>query len=114
MKLSEKQQIFTSLVAQLIQWSYATGYGLTFGEAWRPPEMVAIYAKNGKGSSVSVHPDRLAVDFNLFVNGKYRCDTESYRPLGEKWESLNPVCRWGGRFTRADGNHFSMEFQGRA
>jgi hypothetical protein len=27
--------------------------------------------------------------------------------LGEFWEGLHPLCRWGGRFN--DGNHYSIE-----
>ncbi|EIH4172001.1 M15 family metallopeptidase, partial [Escherichia coli] len=53
---------------------------------------------------------RLAVDFNLFINGKYQADTDAYRPLGEYWESIGGT--WGGRFSRADGNHFSLEHNG--
>ncbi|EOT8011848.1 TPA: M15 family metallopeptidase, partial [Escherichia coli] len=58
----------------------------------------------------SLHTLRLAVDFNLFINGKYQADTDAYRPLGEYWESIGGT--WGGRFSRADGNHFSLEHNG--
>lgn len=34
----EKQQLFTLMVAQLIQWATKQGYQLTFGEAWQVPE----------------------------------------------------------------------------
>ncbi|HGV6771546.1 TPA: M15 family metallopeptidase, partial [Escherichia coli] len=58
----------------------------------------------------SLHTLRLAVDFNLFINGEYQTDTDAYRPLGEYWESIGGT--WGGRFSRADGNHFSLEHNG--
>lgn len=112
MSLSEKQKLFTCLVAKLIEFAYAQGYSLTFGEAWRPPETAAIYAKQGKGIKNSLHTKRLAVDFNLFKGDVYLTKSEDYRFLGEFWESLDPLCRWGGFFSRPDGNHFSIEHEG--
>jgi hypothetical protein len=109
MKLSEKQQLFTKMVARLIDFATSKGYGLTFGEAFRTPEMAAIHAARGKGIKHSLHSDRLAVDFNLFIDGEYKADTESHRPIGEFWESIGGA--WGGRFN--DGNHYSLEHNGR-
>lgn len=111
MTLSEKQQLFTVLIAQLIMFAQDKGMRLTFGEAYRTPEQAALNAKSGKGISNSLHTQRLAVDFNLFVNGEYKTRTEDYRALGEYWESLGGS--WGGRFkTNPDGNHFSLEHNG--
>lgn len=111
MTLSEKQAAFTVMIAKLILWANEQGYRLTFGEAYRTPEQAALNAKKGSGIGNSLHTQRLAVDFNLFKDGKYMTDTESYRPLGEYWESLGGS--WGGRFkSRPDGNHFSLEHNG--
>ena len=110
MKLSETQQLFAVMIADLIHWAQEHGYRLTFGEAYRTPEQAALNAKSGKGIRNSLHTLRLAVDFNLFINGKYQADTDAYRPLGEYWESIGGT--WGGRFSRADGNHFSLEHNG--
>ncbi|EHP4047375.1 M15 family metallopeptidase [Escherichia coli] len=110
MKLSEKQQLFAVMIADLIHWAQEHGYRLTFGEAYRTPEQAALNAKSGKGIRNSLHTLRFAVDFNLFINGKYQADTDAYRPLGEYWESIGGT--WGGRFSRADGNHFSLEHNG--
>lgn len=110
MKLSEKQQLFAVMIADLIHWAQEHGYRLTFGEAYRTPEQAALNAKSGKGIRSSLHTLRLAVDFNLFINGEYQADTDAYRPLGEYWESIGGT--WGGRFSRADGNHFSLEHNG--
>jgi hypothetical protein len=107
--LGEKQRKFVSMIGQLIGWAYAHGYELTFGEAYRTPEQAALYAKQGKGIAKSLHCSRLAVDFNLFVNGAYQPTSEAYKTLGEYWESLGGA--WGGRFN--DGNHFSLEHEGR-
>lgn len=111
MTLSQKQQRFTVMVGKLIAWAESRGYGLTFGEAYRSPEQAKANAQKGSGIANSLHCSRLAVDFNLFINGVYQERTESYLPLGEYWESLGGA--WGGRFKiRPDGNHFSLEHNG--
>ncbi len=97
MSLSKKQRIFTLMVADLISWAYSKGYELTFGEAYRTREQQEIYVKSGRSKTMrSKHLKRLAVDFNLFIDGRYVRDPERYRPLGEEWERLGG--RWGGRF----------------
>ncbi len=111
MKLREQQSLFVRLIGILIEEAYARGYELTFGEAYRTPEQAILNAKSGKGIANSLHIERLAVDFNLFRNGEFLGQTEDHRPLGEFWERLNAKCRWGGRF--GDGNHYSMEWEGR-
>lgn len=110
MKLSQKQQLFTIMIGKLILWAESKGYGLTFGEAYRTEAQAEQYARDGKGIANSLHCSRLAVDFNLFVNGVYQDKSEAYTPLGEYWESLGGS--WGGRFARADGNHFSLSHNG--
>jgi hypothetical protein len=111
MTVSEKQRLFTKLTGKLILWAYEHGYELTYGEAWRTQAQAKEYARTGKGIANSLHIDRLAVDFNLFVAGEYKTASEAYKPLGEYWESLHPDCAWGGRF--GDGNHFSLAHNGR-
>ncbi len=111
MTLREKQSLFVRLVGLLIAEAYARGYELTFGEAWRTPEQAARNAASGKGITNSLHIDRLAIDLNLFKDGKFLADSDSHRPLGEWWEQQHPLCRWGGRFR--DGNHYSIEHEGR-
>jgi len=113
MTLGEKQRLFTKLVGLLIEYAYANGLELTFGDAYRSPEQARANASAGKGIINSLHCERLAIDLNLFINGEYKTKTEDYRKLGEYWESLNPDCAWGGRFSRPDGNHFSIQHAGR-
>src|SRR5688572_15698962 len=96
------------MIGELILYAYSQGYELTFGEAWRPPETAEAYARAGKGIANSLHIDRLALDLNLFRNGKWLQKTEDFRLLGEWWESRGGT--WGGRF--GDGNHFSLEHLG--
>jgi hypothetical protein len=111
MNLREKQALHVQLTGMLIEYAYIHGYEMTWGEAWRTPQQAAFNAAQGKGIANSLHIDRLAVDLNLFRHGKYLQTTEAHKPLGEYWESLNPLCRWGGRFN--DGNHYSIEHGGR-
>ena len=117
MTLRQKQSIFALLVARLILKADAMGYETTLGEAWRSPEEAARLAKLGKGIVKSLHTSRLAIDLNLFRNGHYLSSTESYRPLGAWWETIGAAqgvtTAWGGRFTRHDGGHFSLEHEGR-
>lgn len=137
MTLGEKQQLFVRLYSQWLSWALAQGYGLTFGEAHRSDEQAEINAigqigretvaqlvqrafpalasairNNGKANGIrrTAHGNKLALDQNLFINGVYQTTTEAWRPLGEYWESLHPLCRWGGRF--GDGNHISIEHDG--
>lgn len=110
MSLSSKQQSFTRMVGLLIEWAYQHGYTLTFGDAYRDPRLHgAVGVKQGYGAASSCHKLRLAVDFNLFKDGKWLQASEDFKPLGEYWESIGGT--WGGRFQ--DGNHFSLEHEGK-
>lgn len=94
-----------------MEYAYKNGYELTFGEAYRTPEQAELNAAKGIGIADSVHCHRLAVDFNLFRNGKFLSESSDHKELGEFWESLDVDTRWGGRF--GDGNHYSIEHGGR-
>jgi len=108
--LSDKQREFPLMVAALIQWAYEQGYELTLGEAYRTPEQAALNAASGKGIANTLHTKRLAIDLNLFKDGVYLTNSTDYLPLGEKWEQLGGS--WGGRFSKPDGNHFSLSHEG--
>jgi hypothetical protein len=109
MTLGEKQREFSYMVGLLITWSYRNGYELTFGDAYRDPRVFGqVGLRKGYGRSKSNHKIRLAVDFNLFIDGEYQTSTEAHKPLGEYWESIGGS--WGGRFD--DGNHYSLEHNG--
>ena len=114
LNLGSKQSLFARLVGTLIAKIYADGYECTLGEAWRPPETAELYKKQGKGVARSLHTERLAIDLNLFRNGIYLMKTEDHEPFGTWWEAQHELCRWGGRFKgRPDGNHYSLEHEGR-
>ena len=110
MTLLQKQQEFVLMISKLIQFAYENDYRLTFGDAYRDPRVHGdVGIKKSYSSANSLHKSRLAVDFNLFKDGKFLTSTEDHRPLGEYWESLGGS--WGGRFN--DGNHYSLEHNGR-
>lgn len=94
MTLRERQSKFVRMVADLILFAYASGYELTFGDAW---------AKTGHIQG-SFHYKRLAIDLNLFKDGKWLKSTQDHAPLGEYWESIGGS--WGGHWN--DGNHYSL------
>ena len=97
------------MVHQLIEFAYAMGYELTYGDAYRDPRLHGpLGTKMGYGNSRSCHKIRLAVDFNLFIDGEYKTDEESYRPLTEYWKSIGGSA--GADF--GDANHFSLEHNG--
>lgn len=98
------------MIARLIAHAETLGYELTFGDAYRDPRLHgAVGEKKGYGAANSLHKERLAVDFNLFKNGRFLSSTAAHEPLGLYWESLGGS--WGGRFN--DGNHYSLEHKGR-
>lgn len=107
--LLQKQQRFVALTGKLIAWAYAHGYTMTTAEGERTKDQAAIYAAQGKGSAKSLHLIRLAHDWNIFKDGKWLTSGNDFKDLGEYWESLGGT--WGGRFN--DGNHFSLEHDGR-
>ena len=114
LKLGEKQRIFAYNISGLILWAFEQGYEVTLGEAYRTPEQAALNAKTGAGIANSVHTQRLAMDLNLFKDGKFLTNSEDHKLLGEYWKALHPLNRWGGDFKRPDGNHYSMTHEGRA
>lgn len=108
MSLVAKQSEFAGHVAQLIQWLHEQGYQVSFGETWRSPEEARRH-----GFPNSLHTQRLAVDLNLFKDGRWLSDSEDHRPAGEFWKSLHPENAWGGDFEpKPDGNHYSREHGG--
>lgn len=109
MTLRKKQSTFARMAAQLILTAEELGYEVTFGEAYRDPEWAEMMFARGKGIKDSLHSVRLAIDLNLFKDGVYLEATEDHRILGEWWESVGGS--WGGRF--GDGNHYSLEHEGR-
>lgn len=109
----EKQKLFTRLLPRLIDFIHESGYECVQGDAFRDPRVFGeIGVSKGYGHPNSNHKRRLAKDLYLFRGDEFLTRTEDYQLIGEFWESLNPLCRWGGRFSDPDGNHFSIEHEG--
>lgn len=111
MTLRERQSLFMKLLPRLLDKINET-HVCTGGDLWSKSE----YKTHKTGSN---HYLRLAIDINLFTKeGAYLADTEAHKPFGEYWESLHPLCRWGGRINSktgrscGDGNHYSLEYLG--
>lgn len=121
MSLRPLQSRFAFNIALLIKWAVFHGSEVTFGDAYRDPLLAklnsGLYGLIEKatgtitwlarrGAKNSLHCQRLAVDLNLFKDGRYLSKTEDHRELGRYWETLHPLNRWGGRSD--DGNHYEM------
>ena len=101
MSLRQKQSRFAVYAAHLILHAYALGYEVTIGDVFRDPR--AKY-----GSKKSNHHKKLAIDLNLFKDGRYQSSTKAHAKLGAYWEQMGKDAgvplRWGGRVN--DGNHY--------
>lgn len=121
MSLRKKQSRFVWMVAQLIFFALSKGHEITFGDAWATvnvrrlkklsflsrlsdeefQQLIHVVLGHKKRSK---HYDRLAIDLNLFKDGKWLRKTEDHRPLGAFWVSLGGT--WGGDW--GDGNHYQL------
>ena len=112
MKLGTKQKLFMRLVPRLIDKAHELGFEVTIGDAYRDSRSHGAVGKRiAYGNKYSCHKSRLAIDLNLFKGGEYLTTTEAHRTLGDWWEQQHESACWGGRFN--DGNHYSMEHNGR-
>lgn len=107
MKLKERQKLFSKLLAEFIVWLYGEGLSVTMGEGYvgdsiDSPIESTPHLRNG------LHFKRLAQDLNIWRGDVWlkRGNEEEWKKIGEKWEGMHPLCRWGGRFK--DPNHFSV------
>lgn len=99
-ELLDKRLLFTRLLPRLIDKMIAEGYQPAHG-------------KDGlKHMAGSLHYEGLAIDIDLYKDGKWLTKTEDHKQFGEFWESLDRDCRWGGKFR--DGNHYSVTYQNKA
>jgi len=112
--LSKKRQRFTRDIAKLINKAIELGYAPALDQVKRMQAEADANAASGAGISNSLHLVGLAADLLLYQDGKYLTATVDHKLLGEYWESLGPDYRWGGRFTKPDGNHYSIAHEGRA
>jgi len=106
--LREAQSLFVGLLGQLLVWAYThDGWSFTLADGYR--------ADCQGHMKDSLHYERLAQDLNFFLNGVWqKTGSDEWEQIGTYWLALNPLCRWGGTFTKKDWNHFSLAWEGRA
>lgn len=98
MSMIDGQAAFLRDVRSLLEHAAMNGFVVTLGEAYRTPEQQAIYLKTGRSKTMaSEHLNRRAVDLNFFRGGKL-CGRDEIKPLGDFWENLDPLNRWGGNW----------------
>lgn len=112
---SDKQWLFLQDVAKLIAYAKERGYKLTGGELYRTEYQQREYVRQGLSRTEdSMHPERLAIDLNVFVKDadgyQLTSDYGQISDLGEYWEGLSPQNRWGGNFKSLyDPYHFERQ-----
>lgn len=109
MTLREKQSKFVKMLTDLLDFAHTRGYEFTLGDAYRDERVHGKWGeKKSYSAANSLHKLRLAIDLNLFKDGRFLTETKDHEPLGLYWESIGGT--WGGRFD--DANHYSLEHQG--
>lgn len=114
MTLREKRVKFSRLLAEIVNWAFSQGWEVAFDEVRVfSPRKVFVdgrtrIADDRVHKVNSFHHSGLAADLLLYVNGTWlsKGSEPEWIKLGEKWESLDGECTWGGRFN--DPNHFSL------
>jgi hypothetical protein len=99
-------------MALLILQAESLGYKVACDQVKRTQAEADANAASGAGISNSLHLIGLAVDLLLYQAGRYLTASSDYKILGEWWESFGEDHCWGGRFTKQDGNHFSISHNG--
>jgi hypothetical protein len=91
------------------------GFEIAFDEV---TERLTVKDPTSDHKAGSNHHIGLAADLLLYKNGEYLQQSDEYKPLGEIWEAMGPPLgvelTWGGRFSKPDGNHFSLKWLGHA
>lgn len=128
-ELGEKQELFADLESQWVRWVLShPGWKLRRGEgrilqlgpdgktgrralALSRPEAV-VFVKDLVHKDGGTHYAGTACDWQLFVEGQHieNGGHPVWTEIGEKWESMHPLARWGGRW--GDANHISLEHEG--
>ena len=115
--LHARQVLLVKCLGELICYASSKGYELTLGEGYVQhlrPAKDGVFYKDAVHMEDSLHYSRLAIDLNLFVNGRYVTDGNHFCwvDLGAFWEGLDPLCRSGRHF--GDANHLSITWENRA
>lgn len=101
MSVGDKRRRMSKMLSLLEGYANLLGYEIAYDYSRRCEDCVI-------GHKTSLHKLGLAMDINLYKDGKYLETTDDHTPLGEFWEYIGGT--WGGRFN--DGNHYSIEHGG--
>lgn len=109
MTLKEKRWLFSQLICEHGLWITSQGWHWAFAEGM---DRITTKDPTSDHKVGSLHNIGLAQDIDLYdAEGRYVTDTKTHMFSGIAWEKLHPLCRWGGWF--GDGNHYSLEYEGR-
>jgi len=121
MRLGDKQELFSEMLAHLVLHMIGLGYKCRIKEVLRTKEQAEFYAKNGKGILNSNHRNGVAADLMFSKDGVLLWDGPAYRIAAEYWGSLQPSIKEarsglefcaGYNFKRRDVYHFSIKHGG--
>lgn len=115
MTLREKRVAFSLAISRLILWAndHLPGFEVAYGEGLVALTDAADGDYDGPHKRTGGHYTGLATDLAIYDSaGRYIDEGghPAYRRLGEQWERMDSLARWGGRFS--DDNHFSFEHDG--
>lgn len=104
MTLGKHQEAFVRDLVKLLSHAHAKGYEARLGEVERTVEQQKLYMASGRSKTMnSMHLKKCAADIHFTKDGVLCYPQE----LGDYWESLNPLNRWGGNWkTFKDRPHF--------
>lgn len=111
--LREKRVAFSRAIALLLLWAQAQGWDLALGEGYVALTDARDGDWDGPHMRGGTHYAGTGQDVLLYINGAYITDGShpAFLRLGEFWERIHPLARWGGRHN--DANHFSFEHDGK-
>lgn len=109
--MSDRQWQFLKDVSRLIVRAEELGIKMTGGELYRTKHQQEKYVADGLSQTMlSKHRDRLAIDFNFFIDGELTYSKADIQLLGDYWESLTPGNEWGGNWESfVDVPHFQAK-----
>jgi len=112
--LGREQEKFSRHVLLLLINIDADGYTFRLGETYRSPaDQIARFHSGASQSPSSLHFYKLAIDLFIFKDGKYLKEKKDLQEIGDYWESLDEINKWGGNWNNfLDTDHFQRTVPG--